>query len=303
MLGSVLYARLQRSSHSVFGLDNLHFRNLNVIADQRNAVWFDLLDGDTVENLACMGFDVVVHLAALVGEPLCRKFPQAAFAVNSRLVRKLVSRLSECDPKPLFIFASTCSNYGVQSGLVGEDAALNPLGVYASSKVEAERAVMGYSPSVVLRFGTLFGGSPRLRLDILLNEWVKDAYLAHRLSVYGPEAYRPLIHVEDAAEAILAVIDAKDLPPRAVFNVAHANVRKLELAEAIQDLAPRTEVSVSEGVGDGRNYAVSSRRIEHELGFVASRSVVGGVSEMLKVVSKLPDPNTECLYNDRGWHP
>jgi nucleoside-diphosphate-sugar epimerase len=288
-LGSALTPVLLEAGHHVRVLDALLFGGeglLGVFGHPR----FELAKGDVRSDPDVSGaledVDAVVHLAALVGEPACAADPAVTREVNLGAVERI---LRLCGERRVgrFVFASTCSNYGITdtSTIADERTPLHPISLYAETKVEAERRVLDRSDrqvaATVLRFATIFGLSPRPRFDLLVNELVRDAVCGREVMVYGPQAWRPFVHVADAARAILAVIGASERSVAGeVFNVGVGNYRKGELAEIVAEMVPEARVTAAPGRQDPRDYRVAFERIRDRIGFRAERDVRSGVREM-----------------------
>src|SRR5439155_4356412 len=192
-----------------------------------------------------------------------------------------------------FVFASTCSNYGRMSDAleyVDEDAELQPLSVYAETKVAVERELLSQNGSAgpattVLRFATVHGLSPRPRFDLTVNEFAAELFLNRRLVVFGEQFWRPYVHVRDAARAVALVLErpAAELAGR-VFNVGATteNYRKWDIVELVRaQVEHDVEVERVHQPDDPRDYRVSFERIRSELGFEPSRTVPDGIREVL----------------------
>jgi nucleoside-diphosphate-sugar epimerase len=251
---------------------------------------FELINGDirdqTVVENAVQDIDAVVNLAALVGEPLCNKFPSEAVEINYASTIRLADVSARKGVKR-FITASTCSNYGlgnVADNLISEEGQLDPLSVYSQTKVGAEKYVISMRSSmdqIVLRFATLFGLSPRMRFDLLLNEFVRDAHVKHKIQVFGGQAWRPIVHVRDAAKAVEKCLAHENYEKPEVFNVGsnELNFRKLELAKmAAEPFA--AEVEELPHVLDKRNYSVNFDKVHRYLGFNVEETPKHGIDEM-----------------------
>lgn len=309
-IGSVLCRQLLAKGHSVRVLDNLLFGGESIVGLLPLGE-FDFVYGDirsqkdvlsAVENI-----DIVVNLAAMVGEHHCLTDPKAANDINYQGACELAEIALKKDINRL-IFVSTCSNYGISKAdeLATEDSPLNPISLYAQTKVKAERFVLKldkkrFSPTV-LRLATVFGLSPRMRFDLLVGELVKEAFLYGKLSVYKPHSWRPLISVEDVAEAIAAVIKAPLEKIRGeVFNVGIGNYQKIDLADLIQKEIPTLKVHIQDK-GDSRDYKVSFDKIKNVLGFVAKCSVEKGIKEIYKSLrwGVFKDPDS-YRYTNIGW--
>jgi nucleoside-diphosphate-sugar epimerase len=185
------------------------------------------------------------------------------------------------------IFPSTCSVYGAQDGLLHEESPTSPLSVYAESKLEAEKILLGSSNStLIFRLGTLFGLSDvhsRLRVDLVLNTLTIRAVLEQRMSVFGGNQYRPLLHVRDVATAAVPQIDGNN---SGVYNLHTENITIIQLAERIQSILPETVIEKSEvSFQDARNYQVNSDKAKNVLGFTPMWTIDDGISEIANVIS------------------
>jgi len=279
--GSTLVDELLREDYEVDVVDRLNYGDSGVEPYVKNRRYhfheFDILDVSELKRVLRKA-DCIVHLAALVGDPLCSKYPEEAWRVNVEGTQGLVE-LAKDEHLPL-ILASTCSNYGVTAGWALESTPLNPQGIYAKSKVEAERLVSQLYFHTILRFSTLFGVSPRMRMDLMLNEWTKNLLFDKRVEVYQPNAHRPIIHVRDASRAIKGVLNGLQFAQNQVFNVGcnDYNFTKQKLAELIRDEVSGEIVTVEKG--DPRDYLVSFDKIRQVYGFYPRFHPTEGVREV-----------------------
>ncbi len=283
-IGSVLVPSLLRAGHRVRLLDQfdwgvqaiLHFANdpgLEIVAD-------DVREADVV-RAAMRDQDAVIHLAAVVGYPACDADPHRAVTTNVGGTRHVTAFL---DQRPL-VFASTCSVYGTVAHRCDENTPANPLSLYGSTKLEAESMVRD-AGGVVLRFATLFGVAPRLRLDLLVNFFVQQAVLRQRLELYQSHFRRTFLHVQDAAQSCMMALEHFELMRGRTFNVAdeRTNMTKLELAERIQIQVPFDLRLARSGVDrDHRDYEVSSAKIG-QLGFAPQLSLDDGIRDLVRVL-------------------
>jgi len=297
-IGSVLVAKLVQNGFDVRALDSLMFGGgeslLSVYGNPRlEFIRGDVRDAMTL-NRCLNGVDAVAHLAAIVGEPLCNQIPDVARQVNWEATRRLVDLCREKGVSRL-IFASTCSNYGVgdPNGWATEESPTNPVSLYAETKVNCENYIISKADTrfhpCVLRFATAFGLSPRMRFDLLVQEMIRDAAVKKKLAVYGPQFWRPFVHVADATEACLLCLKAPDEKlSRIVFNVGgdSENYQKLKLAQLIAKYFPETEIVTLEKVKDPRSYRVSFQRIQTTLGYGISKTVGDGVREIKDALEK-----------------
>ncbi|MBV8479153.1 MAG: NAD(P)-dependent oxidoreductase [Actinobacteria bacterium] len=304
-LGSVLAAQLLAEGHEVRVLDSLMHGGEPLLSlypyEGFEFVRADVRSADAVDR-ALEGRDVVVHLAAIVGDPACKREPDLARAVNLEGSRTLFDRARGRVDR--FVVASTCSNYGRMgdpSDYVDEESPLSPLSLYAETKVELELDLLGRNgdgPAVtVLRFATLYGLSPRMRLDLTVNEFTVELASTKALQVYGEQFWRPYIHVADAARAVRAVLDApRETVAGEVFN-AGTSEENYTKANLIDLLVARMDDDVTidrvEVIEDPRDYRVSFGKIERTLGFRGLRTVPDGMDEIL-------DAARAGLFDDRA---
>ncbi len=267
----------------------------------------DVRDAGAVAG-ALRGVDTVIALAALVGDAACDLDEGVTRSVNVDATGLLAQACVDAGVRRL-VFASSCSVYGAGSErLLDETSALNPVSAYAVTRVRSE-AVLARFPAlstVTLRFATVFGLSPRIRLDLLVNTFAAQAFFAGRIRVFGGGQWRPNLHVQDAAAAIVLAADAPDEIVRGqVFNVGddRANHTVREIADLVRAALPETRVDVVPQAGDARDYRVSFARIRAALGFAARFGVLDGIAEIVQAcrqgrIAGLGDPshsNVECL--------
>ena len=239
---------------------------------------------------ALAGADAVVHLAAIVGEAACAVDETAAWSVNYGGAETVLEAARECGVLRL-VFVSTCSNYGISDPgeIADESYPLRPISQYARSKVEAERHVLGNSGrvcAVVLRLGTICGLSPRMRFDLLVSEMARSAALGDPIHVFAPGAWRPFLHIRDAARAISACLQASDeLLCGKVFNVVGENCQKKQLVDLVLKHYPAASIAVTEKQADLRDYRASGERIRRDLGYETRLTVEDAFLETAAAVS------------------
>jgi nucleoside-diphosphate-sugar epimerase len=250
---------------------------------------------------AAAGADTVMALAALVGDAACELDRDAAVAINQEATELLVETCLDAGVRRL-VFASSCSVYGTAADpLLMESSTLNPLSLYARTRVASERIVdahAGRLSAVTLRLATVFGMSARMRLDLLVNTLTAHAYFRRKIRVSGRAQVRPHLHVHDAAAALVLAADARDTLVRGQrFNVGDDrschSVR--EIAAIVGAAVPGIEVSVEPPLYDARNYRVSFSKIRKTLGFARRFTVADGVAEIVAAcrggaVAGLDDP-------------
>ena len=244
-----------------------------------NFVYGDVRDQSKLLKLF-KNHDAVIWLAALVGDGACAINPELTFEINSDSVKFLAENF-----KKRIVFLSTCSVYGAQDGLLNEDSSINPLSEYASSKVQAEEYLKG-SNSIIFRLGTLFGISDefsRIRLDLVVNILVTKALTEGKLTVFGGEQWRPLLHVNDVANAIEQTIDSEI---NGIFNLHYKNFKIIDIAEAIVNKVDSAIIETTPmKFQDARNYQVSSEKLLSETGFKAEIDLNTGINEIYDLIA------------------
>lgn len=252
----------------------------------------DLRDPATVTD-ATQGMDAVVHLGAIVGDPACAKEPQLARETNMQGSLILLEESIRAGVQR-FIFASTCSNYGRMSDstkYVDESTELQPLSLYAETKVAVEAAIFDQQrvdlTATVLRFATVYGVSPRMRFDLTVNEFTLDMVAKGHLMVYGEQFWRPYIHVRDVARAVTCVLQSPtNMVHSQIFNVGATdqNYRKQQLVELIRPYAPNARVEYVRKDEDPRDYRVSFEKFRDVLGFRIEHTVADGIQQVAELV-------------------
>ncbi len=286
-IGSILCEHFLRAGHVVTALDNLMYGEQNLFhlcADTR----FEFVRGDARDELLLKRLlaevDAVIPLAALVGAPACERDPWLGTSVNLEAVR-LVNRLRR--PGQLIIYPNTNSGYGTQSSgqQCTEETHLEPISAYGKDKVQAELELLDSPNAITLRLATVFGMSPRMRLDLLVNHFVYAAVTDRYLVIFEKDFQRNFVHVRDVADCFLHCLANAERMAGKAYNVGldAANLSKAELARKIQQHVPGFLVHFAE-VGqdpDKRNYVVSSQRLR-AAGFTAKRSLDDGIRELIK---------------------
>ena len=244
-----------------------------------NFILGDIRDTAKLNNIL-NDFDVVVWLAALVGDGACAINPELTYEINSESVKNLVENFDK-----RIVFLSTCSVYGAQEGILTEASGTNPLSEYASSKLKAEEYLKD-SNALIFRLGTLFGISDefsRVRLDLVVNILTAKALSDKKISVFGGEQWRPLLHVNDVSNAISHCLNTDVI---GIYNLHHKNYNIIDIAREIESKVRDVEVEVTPiSFEDARNYQVSSQKLLDETGFEAKIELVNGVNEIYELIS------------------
>jgi nucleoside-diphosphate-sugar epimerase len=293
-IGALAVAELTSAGHAVTVLDSLLHSQRAVAAAVTGMgarlVEADIRDAAARED-ALAGADAVVHLAAIVGDPACKRDPELSQAVNVDGARAVVD-----DARRLgagrFLFASTCSNYGRMADPmvpIAEDGELAPVSLYAEQKVTLEKELLALADPglsvTCLRFATVYGAAPRMRFDLTVNEFTRELWAGRELEVFGEQFWRPYVHVADAARAVRTVLDAPaESVDGEVFNVGRSdeNYRKLDLVELITGRLGRGDVSYVHRDEDPRDYKVSFEKVRSRLGFVPRLRVADGIDELVE---------------------
>ncbi|TMC62751.1 MAG: NAD(P)-dependent oxidoreductase [Chloroflexi bacterium] len=286
-IGAILCEHLLDAGHEVIALDTLAFGGGSLFHLCARP-GFDFHLGDARDERVLRDLvpqaDVLIPLAAVVGAPACDRDPIAARTLNLDAVRRLLALRS---PQQLVLYPTTNSGYGTGSGAVlcTEETPLEPISLYGETKVQAERAVLDSPNTITLRLATVFGMSPRMRLDLLVNHFVYAAVTDGYIVIFEKDFKRNYVHIRDVADCLLHCIVHAEAMTGRPFNLGldTANLSKEELALKVKEYVPQFYIHFAE-VGsdpDKRNYIVSNQRLR-EAGFEATRSLDEGIRELLK---------------------
>lgn len=286
-LGSILVPNLLELGHKVTVLDNFMYRQ-NSLMDCCGRENFNVVSGDTRDSRSLTDLskdkDIIIPLAALVGAPLCERDRVGAETTNRDAVKTLTEVTSR---QQYIIIPITNSGYGVgqKDTYCTEETPLNPISFYGKTKVEAEKIVMQRGNCISLRLATVFGVSPRMRIDLLVNDFTYRAVKDRVVVVFEGHFKRNYIHVRDVARAFIHAMDQFDSMKDEVYNVglSDANLSKIELCQEIKKQLPHF-IYIEEAIGkdpDKRDYIVSNAKIE-AAGFKPAFSLQDGIKELIK---------------------
>ncbi len=286
-LGSTLVPNLLKAGHKVKVLDNFMFKqnSLNHCCFNPN---FSIIKGDirqkNIMSAAMKDADVIIPLAALVGAPLCNLDPIGATTINHDAIELMISMLSK---EQIVLMPTTNSAYGTgdKHNFCNEESELRPISQYAIEKVEIEKKLMQHPNSISFRLATVFGMSPRMRIDLLVNDFTYRAVNDGFVVLFESHFKRNYIHVRDVSRVFQHAINNHEKMKGEIYNVglSDANVSKKELCENIQRQLPKFTY-IDEQIGkdpDQRNYVVSNEKIE-KTGFNTEFSLEMGIEELIK---------------------
>ncbi len=307
-LGSVLTQRLLRCGFRVRILDSFLYgrRSLDTLAGDEN---LEIVEGDLRNIHTCVNsladIDAVTLLAAIVGDPASKIRPTETIETNVLAAQALASacKLHHINR---FLYASTCSVYGVGGNLLDEDAPLNPVSLYARTKIESEKIILGmgddYFSPTILRMGTLYGFSPRMRFDLVVNTMSMKSFLDRRIQVFGGKQWRPLLGVEDAADVYIRCLEANlEEVGNRVFNVGSddQNYRIDDVAEIIGRSLGNIPILRDHSNLDARNYRVCFARLAQAVGFQPQQTIQRAAQEIFEKLNSgvVRNPTQKIYYN------
>ncbi len=289
-IGSILSTKLISLNFQVTVIDKLMFdkNSLSHLFSDKN---FKFINGD-VRNKRLIDkeikkHDIIIPLAALVGAPLCDKYPKLTKEINLNNIKYIISRLKK---NQKIIYPNTNSGYGIgkKGKFCDENSPLNPISLYGKTKVEAEKYILEHKNSVVFRLATVFGFSYRMRTDLLVNFLVNKAVINKKLEIFEPHFRRNYIHVIDVVNAFIFAINNFSKMRGNIYNVglSNANLTKIQLANLIKKYVEKTKVNILKNRKDPdkRDYFVSNKKIE-KLGFKPSVSIDDGIIELKNIYS------------------
>jgi nucleoside-diphosphate-sugar epimerase len=309
-IGSTVIKFLLDEDFEVIGIDNLMHGGDSIIQYFNNEK-FTFFNGDIsnledVKQVLSEDIHAVIHLAAIVGDPACSNDPELATKTiwnGSKLLLDYAEKMKV----NRFIFASTCSNYGKMSKdtVLDEEGELKPVSLYAKLKVQVEAYIkqqnFEHLKPTVLRFSTVYGTSSRMRFDLTVNHFTKDAFTDGKLLVFGEQFWRPYCHVTDICRALILVIKSPIEKVEDTFNVGNSseNYTKKMISEIIQKIMPETKIEYVKKDEDPRDYKVNFDKIKNVLGFNTTKTVEDGVYEVYNLLKNniITDVNNKKYIN------
>jgi nucleoside-diphosphate-sugar epimerase/CBS domain-containing protein len=294
-LGSILCEKLLNKGYHVRVLDNLTYGvdGIKPIFYHPNFefLYGDIRDMQKVVN-AIKGIGAVIHLAAIVGDPASALKPSETIESNY-LASKMLAEVCKYSQINRFIFASTCSVYGAAEPgkLLTETSELNPVSLYAEMKLKSEQGILelgdeNFAPTI-LRKGTLYGKSHRMRFDLVINTLTIKALKENQFKIFGGNQYRALCHVSDAADAYIKCLEAPiEKVKSEIFNVVTDNLKVIKIGDIVHKSIPKSKMIIEKDNIDTRNYCVDSSKIEKALDFKSKYDIIDGIDEIKDAVLK-----------------
>jgi len=307
-IGSVVIRKLLEDGFNVQVLDNLLYGNESII-ELSKCSNFKFIPGDIRNKKdvkkSLKKIDAVIHLAAIVGEPACNREKKLAYETNYEGTTNLVEWCKKLGV-PRFLFASTYSNYGTTDKIADENTSLNPLSIYEKTKVDAEKFILNsadrnFKPGI-LRFATAFGVSPRMRFDLIVNQFCLEALIKKKIEVFGGNLWRSFIHISDIAQCLKLCLEVEEkLIDSQIYNVGieSNNYTKFQVAKLVKKYIKDTKIEITNIKKFSRDIQVSFSKVRKILGFKAKISVENGILEIKKFLEsgEIKDP-----FNKKYWN-
>ena len=269
--------------------DNLLFEKYFYLPNK--FIFGDIRDTEKLSRIL-KNYDTVIWLAAIVGDGACTLNPLLTKEVNEYATKWLVDNYDG-----RIIFMSTCSVYGASDDLLTEESDVNPLSLYALTKINSEQILSQHSNTLVFRLGTIFGCSIRPRFDLVVNTLTAHAYLNKKIKVFGGEQWSPNIHVQDIARLVSYTATGTET---GIYNVANENLRIVDIANVVKDNVPDTEMIITESpFEDNRNYKADCSKLQNTFAFKPAFSIDEGVKQLLELLEsgRVKDPFDSNFHN------
>ena len=287
-IGSLLTTRLILLGYNVIALDNLSLNKNSLshlfLYSNFSFIYGDVRDKKLISKLI-KKVDFIIPLAALVGAPLCEKFPKLTKQTNLLSIEFMLKKIKK---NQKIIYPNTNSGYGIgkKDKFCDENSPLNPISLYGKTKVKAEKLITKHRNSVVFRLATIFGYSYRMRTDLLINFLVKEAVTKKKIKIFEPHFRRNYVHISEVVDAfIFTIINFKKMRGK-IFNLglSNANLTKIQLAKKIKNVLKKTKIEILKNRKDPdkRDYYVSNKKIEKH-GYKAKTSLKIGIKELSNI--------------------
>jgi|TARA_B100001971_G_scaffold208230_1_gene229724 nucleoside-diphosphate-sugar epimerase len=292
-IGGLTTDQLVAKGYDVTVFDNLIYETR--FLKSCKFIFGDICDTKSLIDIA-KNFDEVIWLAAIVGDGACSQSPELTIEINLNAIKRFLSKT-----KKRVIFTSTCSVYGAQHELLSEKSSVNPLSLYASTKLQAEEYVLA-NEGLVFRLGTLFGlgdNFSRIRLDLVVNVLTLKAVTQNRLTIFGGEQWRPLLSVSDTASYIVEAVSGK---LTGIYNLKYENLTISSIADKIKRIFPKVKIDRTElPYEDLRNYQVDTTKAEKQFKHRPTVTIKEEVLKMQKLFleRRLKDFDDDIYYNTR----
>ncbi len=287
-IGSYLSTKLVLLGHEVTAIDKFMFEK-NSLSHLLLFDNFKIIDGDVRKKKLIKKYlkqnEFIIPLAALVGAPLCKKFPKMTKDVNFNSIKYMISNLKK---NQKIIYPNTNSGYGIgkKNAYCDEKSPLNPISLYGKTKVDCEKIILKFKNSIVFRLATVFGSSYRMRTDLLVNYLVKEATLKNKIDLFEPHFRRNYIHISDVVDAFIFAINNFSKLKNNIYNIglSDANLTKIQLAKRIKKVVKKVNIKVIKNKKDPdkRDYFVSNKKIE-KTGFKTKVSLDRGIKELYQL--------------------
>ena len=294
-IGSKFVPALLKKGHVVTVIDNYYYNQKslqNIKNNNFKLIKDDVRNFDKYKKIIKQQ-ELIIPLAALVGAPICEKFPEDTKEINELHIEKLTNFIND---ETKIIIPTTNSGYGIskKGSICDETSPLNPISLYGVTKVNAEKIVMKRKNSISLRLATVFGYSERMRLDLLVNTFAYKAITEKKIEIFEGKFKRNFIYIDDVINGLIYCIDNFDKLKSNIFNfgIEGANLTKIELVGVIKKFVPNFEFVINEFADDPdkRDYIVSNKKIL-DTGFVFSWSLEKAVEQLISDLKKLPPGN------------
>ncbi len=307
-LGNVVVRKILDSGRFVRVLDNFIYGN-QALRDLKKNTNIEIINGDfrNIETVvSCLkDIDAVILLAAVVGDPASKARPIQAIETNLIAAQSLAFACeTQCISR--LIYASTCSVYGKGNKFLNENSPLNPVSLYARTKIASEKSILNmanynFAPTI-LRMSTLYGYSKRMRFDLVVNTMTMKAFTDNKIQVFGGEQWRPLLHVDDAADVYLKCIEAPlNTVGNQIFNVGseEQNYQIKDIANIIKNTLKNITIETLKSDIDNRNYQVSFQKIKNILNFEPRNNIKTACKEIFNVLNEkiIKNPKAKIYYN------